>query len=466
MNLPVLFKENIQALLENEADTFFQSIELEPTISIRLNPNKISSFDALQKNSEVDLNFTQIPWAKYGYYLDHKIESSLNPLWHAGSYYVQEASSMIISQLIDFSKDIKVLDLCAAPGGKSTLVSSLLTPKSLLVSNDVVPKRLRVLIENLNKWGRSNNMVTINQPKDFAVLNEVFDVVLVDAPCTGEGLVRKNPYVLNAWSEKTVEGCQKRQIEILSQIAGSVKISGRLIYSTCTFNIEENEEVVGWFLENFPEFKLKHIELEQSWGLTSFVPGTYRCLPHKFKGEGLFFAVLEKVESGSIISFEKAKKYGKKELPKFKPLSKKELDTVAKFIDPSSSKLTYLLRSNQVYAFTDQTLEFYDKYKDDLHFLSSGIFLGVFKNEDFLPSHNLALSDLINPSLDGIDVDYTSSVLYLQGKDFPLTSAQQQLSNWLLVRYEGLNLGWVKKTFSKVNNCYPKEFRIGEKRNS
>ena len=198
MNLPAIFKSNIEDLFTTDSDAFFESIELEPTISIRLNPNKISSFEALQKNSEVDLNFTKIPWAEYGYYLNHKLESSLNPLWHAGSYYVQEASSMIISQLIDFSKDLKVLDLCAAPGGKSTLISSLLTPKSLLISNDVVPKRLRVLIENLNKWGRSNNLVTLNQPKDFVKLSETFDVVLVDAPCTGEGLIRKNPYVLNA----------------------------------------------------------------------------------------------------------------------------------------------------------------------------------------------------------------------------------------------------------------------------
>ncbi|MEI6729063.1 MAG: hypothetical protein WCK98_05465 [bacterium] len=464
MNLPAIFKSNIEDLLASDSEEFFKSIELESTISIRLNPNKISSFEALQKNSEVDLNFTPIPWAKYGYYLNHKLESSLNPLWHAGSYYVQEASSMILSQLIDFSKDLKVLDLCAAPGGKSTLISSLLTPNSLLISNDVVPKRLRILIENLNKWGRSNNVVTINQPKDFAKLSEAFDVILIDAPCTGEGLIRKNPYVLNAWSEKTVEGCQKRQIEILSQIAASVKIGGHLIYSTCTFNIEENEEVIGWFLENFPEFKLKHFDLDENWGLTSFVPGTYRCLPHKFKGEGLFFAVLEKVESGSIISFEVNKKYGKKELPKFKQLSKKELDQVEKFIDPNRRQIKYLLRGSQVYAFTPETFEFYEKYKDNLHFLTSGVFIGVFKNEDFLPSHDLALSDLVNPIFEGIDVDYTNSFLYLQGKDFPLTYSQQQLSGWLLIRYEGLNLGWVKKTYSKVNNCYPKEFRIGEKK--
>jgi 16S rRNA C967 or C1407 C5-methylase (RsmB/RsmF family) len=290
MQLPENFIRRITIDLKGEAQPFFQAMENEVPVSIRVNQSKNYHPENLQN----------VAWCNTGFYLPERPVFTLDPLFHAGAYYVQEASSMFLEQALKQSVDLelplKVLDLCAAPGGKSTHLASLLSRDSLLVSNEVIRTRAKILAENITKWGNPNVVATNNDPADFQRLPGFFDVVVVDAPCSGEGLFRKDPNAMYEWSEDNVALCASRQRRIVADVWDALKPGGHLVYSTCTYNRMENEDNLEW-MEN--EMGAIPLSLE----ITSFPEITkdnnlagYHFYPHKTHGEGFFIAVLKKPE--------------------------------------------------------------------------------------------------------------------------------------------------------------------------
>ena len=284
MNLPQPFLTRIQSQFAGESKLFLESLEQEPPVSIRINPEK-----------QIVYGDEKVPWCNTGFYLNQRPSFTLDPLFHAGCYYVQDASSMFLEQAFIQTglseKKLLILDACAAPGGKSTHLSSLMQKGSLLISNEVIGSRIPVLNENIIKWGNPDVIITNNDPSAFTQLENLFDVILVDAPCSGEGLFRKDPSALTEWSVVNCEINAARQRRILSSLLPSLKPGGILIYSTCTFNPSENEQAVRWLVENNPVENVP-LEIKADWGIKTIKdPGNagYAFHPHKTKGEGLLF---------------------------------------------------------------------------------------------------------------------------------------------------------------------------------
>ncbi|HEY5823531.1 MAG TPA: RsmB/NOP family class I SAM-dependent RNA methyltransferase, partial [Cyclobacteriaceae bacterium] len=288
---PTAFEERMKLRLLSEWDAFEKIHQTPSPVSIRINPKKNPS----QPSEE------QIPWTQYGYYLKERPVFTLDPSFHAGTYYVQEASSMFLEQAlkqsVDLTQSLRVLDLCAAPGGKSTHLLSLISDDSLLISNEVIRSRASILSENIQKWGNSNVLVTNSDPEVFQKLEGYFDVMVIDAPCSGEGLFRKDAEAMNEWSPDNVALCSQRQQRILSDVWPALKENGILIYCTCTYSEEENENNLSWLAaEHNAEFI--ELSLDPSWKIETIKKGKavgYRFYPHKVNGEGFFISVIRKV---------------------------------------------------------------------------------------------------------------------------------------------------------------------------
>ena len=267
MKLPSSFTDYTRALLGvEEYEKLAAALEGEQPVSIRLNEDKLpeSSFSLFRSS------FRHVPWSTAGYYLDKRLTFTFDPLFHAGCYYVQEASSMFVEQALRRyvgEGPVVMLDLCAAPGGKSTHARSVLPAGSLLVANEVIRNRSQVLAENLTKWGHSGVVVTNNDPADFSSLTDFFDVILTDVPCSGEGMFRKDPVAVSEWSGENVEICWQRQRRIVTDIWPCLKSGGILIYSTCTYNTKENEENIRWIQDEFGAEVLP-LEISRDWNIT------------------------------------------------------------------------------------------------------------------------------------------------------------------------------------------------------
>ena len=278
-----------------DAGSFIDAHEHSPSpTTIRINPFKYQPL----------INTPQVPWCAEGFYLAERPSFTFDPLFHAGCYYVQEASSMFIAHILqhvrkELEDDIRVLDLCAAPGGKSTLLSSALNPDDLLVANEIIKTRVPILTDNLTKWGPSNIIASNNDPKDFSRLKGFFDVILVDAPCSGSGMFRKDPDAMNEWSEGNVNMCHQRQERILADIYPALAADGYLIYSTCSYSVSENEAVLDWLCAEF-SLESVRIPINDDWGIVESQSDQhkaygYRFYPGKVQGEGLFAACLRKI---------------------------------------------------------------------------------------------------------------------------------------------------------------------------
>ena len=301
MNLPIPFVEYTRRLLGNEAfEQFVVALDEVPPVSVRFNPKK-------QINSTVHKE--SVLWCNEGYYLDQRLTFTFDPLFHAGCYYVQEASSMFVEQVLrNYTADtpLRMLDLCAAPGGKSTHARSVLPAGSLLVANEVMRNRSQILAENLIKWGYPEVVVTNNDPSDFTQLTAYFDVILTDVPCSGEGMFRKDPVAIDEWSVENVETCWQRQRRIIKDIWPALKPGGILIYSTCTYNTLENEENVQWIIDNFGAEVLS-IPTPDEWNITgNLLTGAdfpvYRFIPSRTRGEGFFLAAIRKPDDESSVN--------------------------------------------------------------------------------------------------------------------------------------------------------------------
>jgi 16S rRNA C967 or C1407 C5-methylase (RsmB/RsmF family)/NOL1/NOP2/fmu family ribosome biogenesis protein len=419
--------------------------ENNPPVSIRLNPlkpiSKFHNFPIPQLNI--------VPWCKHGYYLTERPSFTFDPLFHAGCYYVQEASSMFleeaIRQTVDITNPIKALDLCAAPGGKSTLIQSLLSKDSLLVSNEVIQSRVKVLKDNLVRWGTGNSVVTSNDPVRFQSLANYFDLIVVDAPCSGSGLFRRSPEATGEWSEKNVELCSQRQQRILAQVIPALKPGGILIYSTCSFSKEEDEEIVDWLLKELP-VAFCPLNVDRDWGIDETGKG-YRFWPDKIKGEGFFLACLRK--SGNDP--------GEVNTPsaKFQKLSGQEISLIEPWISKGEQFL--IKNGRNVHAIDGNLAGIIAFLQQKLHVKYYGVELGQFYPGKFVPAHALALSGLLNPSVPDRELYKETAIQYLQRKNIQLKDTQ---AGWSTVSFQGHRLGWINILPGRINNYYPKELRI------
>lgn len=348
-------------------------------------------------------------------------------------------------------RPLRILDLCAAPGGKSTLLASWMPPESLLLSNEVIRSRVTVLKENLERWGNPNTFTCSYDPEAFSKLNGFFDVVLVDAPCSGEGLFRKDPDAVNEWSPDHVQLCSARQRRILSAAVSLVAPGGVLLYSTCTYNEPENDQNAQWLADNQNLSPLQ-LDLPKEWGIVSRSIG-YQCYPHRLRGEGFYFAAFRQT-MGAAFQGKAARFMGKL---KSKSLHKREEAALVDWLDPSAD-FFFVQRP-------DDTVLGAPKYlREDLLFLDAalpqGVWLremGLFKGKDLIPAQDLAMSTAVSKSLPAIELDRETSLHFLKKENIILPDAPK---GWLLAQHNGLNLGWMKNLGNRVNNYLPKDWRI------
>lgn len=437
MFLPEQFIARTRSILNDEYPEFEKALDTVSPTSIRLNDKT----DLLPEGEKVS-------WCESGCYLAERPLFTADPLLHGGAYYVQEASSMFLYQAVKqcFPNAGRVLDLCAAPGGKSTLLSQTLAPDSLLISNEIVRQRAQILAENLIKWGNPNVVVTNNVASDFAQLEHYFDAIVIDAPCSGEGMFRKDPKAINEWSVENVMNCVSRQRDIVNDVWDALKPGGILVYSTCTFNREENEENVAWICN---ELGAEIIKLAIYSKAIVETEGGYRFYPHKVRGEGFFMSVMQK-------------KDGNLHTPKYKI----QADKNAKKIESSALPIQLAHSADYIFYNIDtKIIAFNNQQINELLFIRAkfncfvaGIELFEMKGKDFIPSHQLALSKILDlTTCTIVDVDYQTAIAYLKREAINLPDAN---SGYLLITFKGLALGWVKNIGNRCNNLYPQQWRI------
>ncbi|WP_298648863.1 rRNA cytosine-C5-methyltransferase [uncultured Proteiniphilum sp.] len=453
MNFPADFISSIRLLLGSGMESFLSVLAGDAPVSFRLNP-----FKAKRNPMESVVPLQRVPWSQWGFYLEKRPSFTFDPLFHTGYYYVQEASSMFVEQVVDqlVTEPVVCLDLCAAPGGKSVSLFSALPEGSLLVSNELVRQRAQVLSETMTKFGHSNGMVTNNMAKDFAAFPHFFDLVLVDAPCSGEGMFRKDEAAVKEWSTHNVGMCAVRQRDILNDIWPALKPGGLLIYSTCTYNTAENEENALWAADELrAEFVC--VETNKEWGITpsfdSRVTG-YRFFPHNTRGEGLFVTVLRKarVEADEAVSGRVRAKNKKKP-----SLFVKDRSAYTNLLLHSDT-FDFVEAGNRIIALPAEHSEGLITLNERLKTVSMGIEIGERKGKDFIPSHMLAMSRELNPkAFFRYEVTCEEAVSYLRREAITLPDASR---GYLLLTYKGEPLGFVKNLGNRANNLYPHEWRI------
>ena len=428
----------------------------EQLVSVRLNPAKLA--DAGQVPFLKEILAEKVPWNTYGHYLKERPLFTVDPLFHAGAYYVQEASSMFLQeamqQVCDLSKDLQVLDLCAAPGGKSTLIQSIISKNSLLVSNEVIKTRAGILAENITKWGAANVVVTNNDPKDFKRLSSFFDCIVIDAPCSGSGMFRKDPGAITEWSLNNVELCSQRQQRIIADVFDSLKPGGILIYSTCSYSVEEDESIADWLKDNYDMASLP-LNTEPVWGIVETVSPKHQCYGYRFypgnvKGEGFFIAAFRK-ESGEERRSKEKKQPAKNTLP-----SKAEEKTAASFLK-DAGEYKFIKWQDDMLAVPAAIQEAVTEVQQNMYIKKAGINMGSIIRNELIPSHELALSAAASGILPRLEVDEATALDYLRRKDI---QAATDLRGWAVITYSGIALGLVKILANRVNNYYPKDWRI------
>ncbi len=428
--------------------SFAAALQQPAPVSIRVNNLKLQTPPVLPN----------VPWSSTGFYLPERPLFTLDPLLHAGAYYVQEASSMFLEQAlrqtVDLEQPLRVLDLCGAPGGKSTHIASLISEDSLLVANEVIRSRASILAENVTKWGSGNVLVTSNDPREFGRLSEFFDVMVVDAPCSGEGMFRKDPQAVQEWSEENVNLCAQRQQRILMDVWGALKPGGTLIYSTCTWNEAENECNMAWLAEQEDTQSLP-LDIDPAWGVVASewngLTG-YRFYPHQVQGEGFFLAVIRKAgEAQEVHGSGKRKKY------KLTPAGKKEQALVREWLS-QPERFEWLQHGEVISAIPANLFEDADQVYQSLYVVYAGTEVAEVNGKKLKPLHALALSRHLNRDNFKIaELDLEAALRFLRKVDISLDSNG---TDWILLTYLGLPLGWAKQVGNRLNNYYPKEWRI------
>ncbi len=443
-SLPKEFQERMLTELGASYSDFIASLDQPSPVSIRLNPSK-----------PCELKGDAIPWSRYGRYLSERPSFTLDPRFHAGAYYVQEASSMLLEQALvqssDLTTPLRALDLSAAPGGKSTHILSLINSESLLIANEVIRSRASILSENIQKWGRPNVLVTCNDPKDFQKLEGYFDIIVIDAPCSGEGLFRKDPDAMNEWSSDNVQLCSSRQRRILNDVLPSLKENGILIYSTCTFNEQENENNLIWLAQQ-GEFEFIPLSLDQGWGVETIQKENaigYRCYPHKVKGEGFFISVLRKKSTSREVRTKSKKR--------FYSASKKITEQLSNWL-LHSDRFHFIQQENLLIAIPAQQYENVQFLADQLNIITKGTAVAEVKHEKLIPEHAFALSVYLNKDhFQQINLSLEQALSFLRKENFVLDDERK---GFALVNYKENPLGWVNLLGNRINNLYPSSWRI------
>ena len=425
--LPEAFVERMRIQLGDELSAFLHALDEPPVRGIRINPLKQTEFISEYRKNE------GIPWEKSGYFLPSDSNAGLSILHAAGAFYIQEPGAMIPAAVLNASPGEKILDLCASPGGKSTQIGCSMKGEGLLVCNEPVPKRAQILSGNIERIGLTNTIVTCEWPEKLArQWPEGFDAVLVDAPCSGEGMFRRDPETRNEWSEEKAEGCAARQREILSAAALLVRPGGRLVYSTCTYNLAENENNVRWFTEKYPVF---HPEAFSLPGIDA-PDGIYTCYPHRLPGEGQFAALLRKSGDGV------AELDAGLSIPKLSPGESKLFETAF----PSLPKPTHRFGKILISCIDLPDLKGIRVYRAGLH-------LGELRGKIAVPDHAAALCFCKN-SIQKTELSSENALKYIRGE-----TVSGNADGWTLMRYKGLNIGWGKGSGGVIKNHYPKGLR-------
>lgn len=441
---PGKFTERLEQQKYLNAPELTEALDRPSPVSIRINPRK------WRLNP---VNPEHVPWTDYGYFLSQRPSFTLDPLFHSGCYYPQEASGMFLEQVYDQvvndQDNIRVLDLCAAPGGKSTHLSTLIGSRGILVANEVIRSRAGILAENITKWGHGNTVVTNNDPEAFSALTDYFDMVVVDAPCSGEGMF-SDLSVRNEWSPENAALCSERQKRIVMDVWPSLKENGILIYSTCTFNPAENEEIIKWLSDETKAQPVK-IDISDFKGITEIshlgISG-YGFYPGRIKGEGLFISVVRKPANSSEIFRPRLRKDDNQ-------LNENDLKTAGKIIQ---TDLQNLYRYNDIVYELSLPVEEYQFMKNYLRVIKGGTALYKSRKDDFTPLHELSLScNIRGDAFPEIELDYHQSISFLKKDSLTLRNAER---GWILLKYKGVNLGFARNIGSRINNNFPMEWRI------
>ncbi len=443
--LPESFIERIKLQSYIDTEALLKSISEPSPVSVRINPGK-------WEHSPV--HAVPVPWCRSGFYLNERPSYTLDPLFHAGCYYPQEASSMFLEEVFlqiagANAKNIKVLDLCGAPGGKSTHLSVLIGSNGVLVANEVIRQRVMVLNENLTKWGQSNSIITHSDPSALSRLPGFFDIILIDAPCSGEGMFR-DPAAIKEWSQENTALCSERQKRILMDAWPSLKEEGVLIYSTCTFNPNENEENIRWLSDRK---KAESIRLNISGyeGITEIdhegVYG-YGFFPGKIRGDGLFIAAVRKKEK-CVPSHERTRRNtGQK-------IGREEKMVAGEWTDYTEER--FLRLGDDLFAVPCSAADL-QLLSGALKIASPGTRVLSVRNKNFLPTHELAMSvNCKKNRFPEIELSLNEALSYLHRDNFAVEFVDK---GWNIVTYKGINLGFVNNIGTRFNNYYPVEWRI------
>lgn len=474
MNLPIEFEKKMKAFLGNEWEEFLYSYDNNRFQALRFNTLKVGKNKSVEEEIAGIMDKLGIPmdkkvtWANDAYYYDEKKRPGKHPYHEMRLYYIQEPSAMSAAALLAPKPGMRVLDLCAAPGGKSTQLATYLGDSGLLVSNEINTQRSRILSQNIERMGIKNAVVTNEDSFALAAhFPNFFHAIQVDAPCSGEGMFRKLPEAVNEWSPQNVEICAARQKEILDNAAVMLKPGGVIVYSTCTFSREENEDVIEYFLNEHPDFTV--VKMERFW-------------PHKQDGEGHFVAklvrrgelLLEETVStqdrtGSIAedTLEKRKSSGKKDNKKSKKSGGKEnMELLNEFLDAIlTDDMAEWIRNGKLVMFGDQLYRLPDIDVDlkGLKIQRAGLHIGEFKKNRFEPSHSLALALKKSEAENTVELtcDDPQTNGFFNGLSIMLTQEQADKckKGWVLVCVDGYPAGWGKVNGTQVKNHYPKGLR-------
>lgn len=477
MNLPIEFEKKMKAFLGDEWDDFLYSYDNNRFQALRFNTLKVQSHEEIMRILKV-LGISsdkRVSWADEAYYFDENVRPGKHPYHEMGLYYIQEPSAMSAAALLAPKPGMRVLDLCAAPGGKSTQLATYLGDSGLLVSNEINTQRSRILSQNIERMGIKNAIVT--NEDSFVLASHFpgfFNAIQVDAPCSGEGMFRKLPEAIEQWSVENVAICAARQKEILDNAAVMLKPGGTIVYSTCTFSKEENEDVIEYFLERHPDFTLE--EMERFW-------------PHKVDGEGHFVAKLvrrgsvnelgadydvcedscNKVEDTGLKADRKTKKNknSKNRKNETKPaLTKENMKLLSEFLDETISEdMAAWIKNSRLVMFGEQIYRLPDMEVDikGLKVQRAGLHIGEFKKQRFEPSHSLALALKLSEAKNVVKLtwDDPQTTGFFNGQSVMLSDelAAECKKGWALVCVDGYPAGWGKVNGAQVKNHYPKGLR-------
>ena len=459
MNLPIEFEKKMKAFLGNEWDDFLYSYDNNRFQALRFNTLKVQSPEErmrILKTLKISSD-KRVSWANAAYYFDENVRPGKHPYHEMGLYYIQEPSAMSAAALLAPKPGMRVLDLCAAPGGKSTQLATYLGDSGLLVSNEINTQRSRILSQNIERMGIKNAIVT--NEDSFVLASHFpgfFNAIQVDAPCSGEGMFRKLPEAIEQWSVENVAICAARQKKILDNAAVMLKPGGTIVYSTCTFSKEENEDVIEYFLERHPDFTLE--EMERFW-------------PHKVDGEGHFVAKL--VRRGCVDTDLKAdrktkkNKNSKNRKNETKPaLTKENMKLLSEFLDETISEdMAAWIKNSRLVMFGEQLYRLPDMEVDikGLKVQRAGLHIGEFKKQRFEPSHSLALALKLSEAKNVVKLtcDNPQTIGFFNGQSVMLSDEQaaECKKGWALVCVDGYTAGWGKVNGAQVKNHYPKGLR-------